>query len=102
MKTIDKIGILLLFLAVTVGANAQARDIRKGNRDYHHGNYTEAESEYKESLNKKYNDKAKFTSATRIISRKITKKPPTAMAASLTVTCRKMLRLRLITTSATA
>ena len=60
MKTIDKIGILLLFMAVTIGANAQYKDIRQGNRDYHKGNFSEAESEYKESLNKKYNDKAQF------------------------------------------
>ena len=60
MKTIEKIGILLLFMAITLGADAQYRDIRQGNRDYRKGNYTEAENDYKESLNKKYNDKAQF------------------------------------------
>ena len=60
MKTINKIGVTLLFLAATIGANAQYKDIRQGNRSYHHGNYAEAEGSYKESLNKKYNDKAQF------------------------------------------
>ena len=47
-------------MAVTLCAEAQYRDIRQGNRDYHHGDYSGAESEYNESLNKKYNDKAQF------------------------------------------
>ena len=47
-------------MAVTLVANAQYRDIRQGNRDYHRGDYSGAEGEYKESLNKKYNDKAQF------------------------------------------
>ena len=47
-------------MTVTLGAHAQAKDIRLGNRSYHQGNYAEAEENYKESLNKKYNDKAQF------------------------------------------
>lgn len=60
MKTFNKIGITLLLTAICVLANAQTKEIRHGNRNFRNGNYTEAEQDYKNSLDKKYNDKAQF------------------------------------------
>ena len=60
MKTINKIGISLLFLSLSLALNAQTKEIRQGNRNFRNGNYSEAEKYYKNSLDKKYNDKAQF------------------------------------------
>ena len=62
MRTIIKIGITILFLCAVMVSNAQTKErlIRKGNRNYNDGNYTEAESNYRASLDKKYNYKALF------------------------------------------
>ena len=60
MKTFKKIGILLLFASFCANANAQAKEIREGNRHFRKGFYSEAIKDYKNSLDKKYNDKAQF------------------------------------------
>ena len=60
MKTIKNILILLLFTSLCVTANAQAKEIRAGNRNFRKGFYSEAIKEYKNSLDKKYNDKAQY------------------------------------------
>ena len=58
----DKILITLLLLSYAATINAQTKEshIRQGNRAYIKGDYTVAETEYKSSLDKKYNDKAQF------------------------------------------
>ena len=60
MKTINKIGVIILLASLCATANAQTKEIRQGNRSFHKGNYAEAEKDYKNSLDKKYNDKAQF------------------------------------------
>lgn len=60
MKTINKISVIILFVSMCANLNAQTKDIRQGNRNFRKGNYTEAEKDYKNSLDKKYNDKAQF------------------------------------------
>ena len=60
MKTIKNIGILLLFVSFCVNANAQAKEIREGNKHFRRGFYSEAIKDYKNSIDKKYNDKAQF------------------------------------------
>ena len=47
-------------MTLTITVNAQAKDIRQGNRNFKKGQYAEAEKDYKSSLDKKYNDKAQF------------------------------------------
>ena len=60
MKTIKKIGLLLLFASLCTTINAQAKEIREGNRHFRKGFYSEAIKDYKNSLDKKYNDKAQY------------------------------------------
>ena len=60
MKTFKNILILLLFASLCATANAQAKEIREGNRHFRKGFYSEAIKDYKNSLDKKYNDKAQF------------------------------------------
>ena len=52
MKTISKYLIAIVLLASFISASAQTDEklIRKGNRDYNRGNYTEAEVNYKKAL----------------------------------------------------
>ena len=60
MRIINKIGITVLLLSLCFAVDAQTKEIRHGNRNFKNGNYTEAEKDYKSSLDKKYNDKAQF------------------------------------------
>lgn len=60
MRTINKIGIIILLMTMAVELHAQQKEIRQGNRNFRNGNYSEAERDYKNSLDKKYNDKAQF------------------------------------------
>ncbi|MBR4155364.1 MAG: tetratricopeptide repeat protein, partial [Bacteroidales bacterium] len=62
MKTINKIGISMLFAIISLNANAQTDKghIRLGNKDFKNGNYSEAEVNYRKSLDKEYNPKAQF------------------------------------------
>ncbi|MBR4837591.1 MAG: tetratricopeptide repeat protein, partial [Bacteroidales bacterium] len=61
MRT-TKIITILLFVTLSAAANAQTKEsmIRHGNRNFKNGQYSEAEKDYKASLDKKYNDKAQF------------------------------------------
>jgi len=47
-------------MTLTLAASAQAKEIRHGNRNFKKGFFSEAEKDYKSSLDKKYNDKAQF------------------------------------------
>ena len=51
-----------MFLTLCIAASAQTKEglIRHGNKNFNKGFYTEAEKDYKASLDKKYNDKAQF------------------------------------------
>ena len=63
MKTINiKIGISILFTFVCLTSEAQTDKghIRHGNREFKNGNYSEAEVNYRKSLDKEYNPKAQF------------------------------------------
>ena len=62
MKTINKIGIGIFFAFISMNANAQTDKglIRLGNKDFKNGNYSEAEVNYRKSLDKEYNPKAQF------------------------------------------
>ena len=60
MKTFRNIGLLLIFTSLCATANAQAKEIREGNRHFRKGFYSEAIKDYKNSLDKKYNNKAQF------------------------------------------
>ena len=63
MKTINiKIGVSILFAFLCLTANAQTDKghIRLGNRDFKKGNYSDAEVNYKKSLEKEYSPKAQF------------------------------------------
>ena len=60
--TINKIGISILFAFLSLTANAQTDKgfIRQGNKDFKNGNFTEAEVNYKKSLDMEYSPKAQF------------------------------------------
>lgn len=62
MKTINKIGITIIFLSLCLSINAQNDKalIRQGNKDFKNGDFSEAEIKYKKSLDLEYNDKAQF------------------------------------------
>lgn len=60
MRTINKIGVTIVLLSLCFAVNAQTKEIRHGNRNFKKGFYSEAEKDYKSSLDKKYNDKAQF------------------------------------------
>jgi len=62
MKTLSKIGIFLLFSAITTTVDAQSMEsyIRNGNSNFKRDNFNVAADFYKKSLDKKYNDKAQF------------------------------------------
>ena len=60
MKTFNKLGIGIFFAFISMNANAQTDKglIRLGNKDFKNGNYSEAEVNYRKSLDKEYNPKA--------------------------------------------
>jgi len=63
MKTISKylIAIVLMVFCLSASAQSDEKLIRKGNRDYKRGNYTEAEVNYKKALEvRPNNDHAQF------------------------------------------
>jgi tetratricopeptide (TPR) repeat protein len=63
MKTINiKIGISILFTFICLTSEAQTDKghIRHGNREFKNGNYSEAEVNYRKSLDKEYSPKAQF------------------------------------------
>ncbi len=63
MKTINiKIGISILFTFVCLTTKAQTDKghIRHGNKEFKNGNYSEAEVNYRKSLDKEYSTKAQF------------------------------------------
>lgn len=63
MKTYNKFALLftLLFVSVALSAQTDEKLIRKGNRNYRHSNYTEAEVNYKRALETRPNNaKAQF------------------------------------------
>ena len=63
MKTINiKIGICILFASIWLSSKAQTDKglIRHGNKEYKNGNYSEAEVNYRKSLDKEYSPKAQF------------------------------------------
>lgn len=63
MKTRNKIGIVILFLLISmmnIEAQTDKGFIRQGNNDFKKGEYSEAEIKYRKSLDKEYNTKAEF------------------------------------------
>lgn len=63
MKTINiKIGICILFAFICLTTKAQTDKglIRHGNKEFKNGNYSEAEVNYRKSLDKEYSPKAQF------------------------------------------
>ena len=63
MKTINiKIGVSILFALLCLTSRAQTDKglIRHGNKEFKNGNYSEAEVNYRKSLDKEYNPKAQF------------------------------------------
>ena len=63
MKTINiKIGVSILFAFLSLTSKAQTDKglIRHGNKEFKNGNYSEAEVNYRKSLDKEYNPKAQF------------------------------------------
>ena len=100
MKTINKISAIILFVSLCATLNAQTKDIRQGNRNFRKGNYSEAEKDYKNSLDKKYNDKAQFNLGDVYYQQK--KKPQEVSKAWPTETCRKTSKPTHTITSETA
>ena len=91
MKTIGKylIAIVLVFSFVSVSAQSDEKLIRKGNRYYKRGNYTEAEINYKKALEARPNNaNAQFNLGDALLRRRTMTRP---MMPS-----KKWLRCRLI------
>lgn len=62
MRTYSKIFLSIVFMTFCLSINAQTDKgyIRQGNKDFENGNYSEAEVNYRKSLDKEYNTKAQF------------------------------------------
>ena len=54
------IGTLLMFICLSSNAQTDKKLIRHGNTDFKNGKYSDAEVNYRKSLDKKYSHKAQF------------------------------------------